>query len=89
MTVLRARRSATWLVVVSKTTMLPFSSATLIGEAAMPARVNTVISICGKARRIVSASITGRPSSAAVASGMIVFIPPTSMGMMATGFLPR
>ena len=84
----RARSSATWLVVVSKTHRLPFSSATVRGAAGMPCRVKTVISICGNARRIESASITGRPSSFAMASGMRVFMPPTSIGMIATGSLP-
>ena len=53
----RASFSAIWLFVVSKTTTLPFSSATLIGAAGIPANVKTVISICGKARRMESASI--------------------------------
>ncbi|MCG3769251.1 MAG: hypothetical protein JW384_00372 [Nitrosomonadaceae bacterium] len=60
-----------------------------MGDAGIPARVKTVISICGKARRIESASITGRPISAATAIGISVFMPPTSIGMMATGFLPK
>ena len=68
---------------------LPFSSATHMGAALRPARVNTVISIWGNARRMESASMTGSPSSAAVANGISVFMPPTSMGISATGSLPR
>ncbi|CAB4781537.1 unannotated protein [freshwater metagenome] len=60
-----------------------------IGDAVIPAKVKVVISICGNARRIESASITGRPISAAAASGMSVLRPPTSIGMIATGSFPR
>ena len=89
MTAARARRSAVRLVTASITHMLPFSSAMASGVAFSPASVNTVISICGKARRIESASTTGSPISAAVAIGNSVFRPPTSIGMIATGSLPR
>ena len=89
MTEVRASVSATWLVVVSNTHWLPFSSATDNGPAGSPASVNTVISIWGKARRIESAFTMGRPISAAVAMGSSVLHPPTSIGMIAAGSLPR
>ena len=88
MTAPRASVSATWLVVVSKMHRLPFSSATARGAAEMPASVKMVISIWGNARRIESASMTGRPSSPAMARGTSVFMPPASMAISATGSWP-
>src|SRR3954451_22387306 len=71
------------LSTASKRTALPLASDSVIGDDEIPARVNSVISICGKARRIESASTQGMPSSAATTRGNSECIPPFSMGSTA------
>ncbi len=85
----RASRSAQRLSTVSKTAVLPFSSASAIGVALIPDRVGRTIWTSGKARPIASASITGRPSSAAATIGLVELTPPTSMQAMCVGATPR
>ena len=75
-------------MVASKTHILPFSSAIDIGAASSPCSVKTVISICGNARLMPSASTIGIPISTAVAIGTSVLTPPTSIGIRATGSSP-
>ena len=85
----RASRSAHRLSTVSKTTVLPFSSARAIGVALTPDRVGSTICTSGKARPMPSPSTRGRPSSAAATIGVVEFTPPTSMQARWVGVTPR
>ena len=74
---------------VSKMTVLPFSSVRAMGVALMPPMVKVTICSSGKARPMPSTSTSGRPSRAAAAMGSMEFTPPASMGMKAYIFLPK
>ena len=75
-------------VIVSNITVLPFSSASPIGDALMPPIVNVTICSSGKALPIPSQSTIGNPSLAAAAIGNIELSPPASIGIVAYTFLP-
>ena len=79
----RASSSVQWLVMVSKMTLLPFSSVRAMGVAETPPMVNVTICNSGNARPMPSQSIMGRPSRAAAAMGNMELTPPASIGMVA------
>ena len=79
----RASSSVHLLVMVSKITLLPFSSVSAMGVALMPPMVKVTICSSGKARPMPSTSTRGSPSLAAAAMGSMEFTPPASMGMKA------
>ena len=85
----RASSSVHWLVMVSKMTLLPFSSVRAMGVAETPPMVKVTICSSGKARPMPSQSTMGRLRRAAAAMGSMELTPPASIGMVAYTLRPK